>query len=39
MVQVERQAKKAEFKNKDTGIRVATTLWCLDEGKKMTQVL
>jgi hypothetical protein len=34
----ERKAKKEEFRNKDTAIRIGATLWSLDDKQKMTQV-
>jgi hypothetical protein len=37
-IKLDRQKKREEFRNKDTAIRVAATLWSLDDNQKMTQV-
>ncbi len=37
-VKAERKIKRDEFRNKDTTIRVAATLWSLNDNQKMTQV-
>lgn len=37
-IKFDRQKKRDEYRSKDTAIRVAATLWSLDDNQKMTQV-